>query len=471
MAEFAQLQDDFYSRFPDLTFFDCQTDLNLTKTVLDALKVDYYGKGDRLERPMFRPTPQFLLREGVKSLRGRLKQIESGCRKVLVATDDRRLVCREGNPRSVYFDRIVDSFNRKDIFVASDNPSGMPDWVDYDLSAEQRYPLNAELLALRSDLLKTYQRFSDSKRFSEADLHNLRCSFQGFFDMYGRWSRVLQTVQPEAAIIICHYHKEGMVYAMRRHGVSVIELQHGLIDRSDIFYCFPENILQVRDRALFPDQILTFGEYWTDVLSHGHEFRANQIAEIGYYIQTDDSVAEGIKSFCEGKRTIMVATQTMMSEFYVPYVQSLLALYENDDDVRILVRPHPAEPRDAYNELATNPKVEVANEGGVDCLLPLVDCVVSVYSTVLFDAIRFGVPAFAIEHDACQDYVDSAIATGVVFRLGADEGPLNAARLTNPTKDAQYFYRSYNPETLRRSAFSDSPNGIEVCDQDVESHV
>ena len=48
--------------------------------------------------------------------------------------------------------------------------------------------------------------------------------------------------------MICHYHKE-VIYAAKKLNIKIIEYQHGLIAKSDIFYNFPNEILDIKMTA------------------------------------------------------------------------------------------------------------------------------------------------------------------------------------------------------------------------------
>lgn len=145
----------------------------------------------------------------------------------------------------------------------------------------------------------------------------------------------------------------------------------------------------------------------------------------------------------------MVATQPRTAATCRDYVRSLLAAHSRDEDVRILIRPHPSEKAASYAEFTGLPNVRVAREGGIDRLLPLVSVVVSVFSTVLFDSIRHGVPSYAISDEYCADYVRSIVATGAVGLLEPGQSPFDARhRHAVPAKED--FYADFRPDVLRQ---------------------
>ena len=61
--------------------------------------------------------------------------------------------------------------------------------------------------------------------------------------------------------MISHYHHEGLIFAAKFLNIKIIEYQHGLISRNDIFYDFPKYIKNNYKDCLFAHQINVFGEF------------------------------------------------------------------------------------------------------------------------------------------------------------------------------------------------------------------
>jgi hypothetical protein len=92
--------------------------------------------------------------------------------------------------------------------------------------------------------------------------------------------------------------------------------------------------------------------------------------------------------------------------------------------------------------------VRIANRGGIDRLLPLVRAVVSVYSTVLFDAVRHGVPSYILHDPAYADYIGSISSTDAIRFLDARQSPFDSTPV--PPPDRGRFYMDFRPDVLRR---------------------
>lgn len=440
----------FYQRFPDLSVFDCRPDLNVAKCTLEA--VQFIAQGFTFPRDT-----QLVWSPAAYWARGMLSALrrpnapfprDVRDRSVMFAVDDRRTTTVDGRLVSTYFHLAAGAIPASARIVVNGCGSDFGSWSDYDVKEHRRTVPGSDMIALKRDLLDVHRRIVATKLLSQAEGMAFQHALARLLDQYGAWTSVLRAARPRTLCVLCHYHKEGLIYAARRCGVRVVELQHGLIDRNDIFYCMPAAVREVRPRALFPDTMLTFGPYWSGILREGHEFAPTSIDEIGYYLQPDSSIDEETRAFCTGAATVMMATQPRTADACRAYIDFLIERHRGDDGVRLLIRPHPAEGPSDYERFASQPNVRIANRGGIDRLLPLVRAVVSVYSTVLFDAVRHGVPSYILHDPAYADYIGSISSTDAIRFLDARQSPFDSTPV--PPPDRGRFYMDFRPDVLRR---------------------
>lgn len=449
MTTFSQIKGHFYERFPDLTVFDCRPDLNVAKCALEAAQFVAQGFAFPRDTPLVWSPPRFVLRGVMAAMRRPNSPVPRRARgrSVMFAVDDRRTTTVDGRTVSTYFHRVAAAIPAaKRSVVTSGAAFGGEE--DYDVADQRRTFPGPEMLALKRDLRDVHRRIAATGLMSRQEEMAFQHALARLLDRYGAWVSVLRAARPRTLCVLCHYHKEGLIHAARSCGVRVVELQHGLIDRNDIFYCMPALWRDVRARALFPDAMLTYGPYWSGILRDGHEFAPDAIDEIGYYLQPDSSIDEETRAFCTGAATVMVATQPRTADACRAYIAFLIERHRGDDGVRILIRSHPAEGPRAYERFAAEPNVRIANRGGIDRLLPLVRAVVSVYSTVLFDAIRHGVPSYALHDPAYADYIGSISATRAIRFIEARQSPFDSTPVV--PEDPGRFYLDFRPEVLRR---------------------
>lgn len=446
---FTLLKERFYGRFDDLTLFDCRPDLNVVKCGLEAAQfADQRSASTASTSLTMQPLAAWarLVAGWARRPKSFVPRRLAGRQTLIVVDEPRRTQTSNGSCLT-YFHRIVEAVSECDRAVVGWLDTLAPGEADYVITSKWRFFPTAEAMALKRDLLACHDRLRSTARFSADEIRFFEHALGRLWTEYCTWAPIFRMVRPQTICVQCHYHKEGLIYAARRLGIKVVELQHGLIDPCDVFYCLPKALVPVRARALFPDRILTYGPYWSRRLLEGHEVLPSQIDCVGYYLQPDERTDADTVRFCSTGRTIMVATQPRTTAACRHYVRRLLAAHAGDDDVRILVRPHPAEEAASYAEFSGLPKVRVASGGGIDRLLPLVSAVVSVFSTVLFDSIRHGVPSYAISDEYCADYVRSIVATGAVGLLEPGQSPFDA-RHRHAVPKKEDFYADFRPDVL-----------------------
>lgn len=465
MNTFSDFKKDFYKRIGDGSLFDCG-DINLLKVVLDGLRVKYAEKGS-VHTPLFDSLfahKQFLFFRRLKmQLNGEaataqqaLSAVQSKRYDYLVIDHSGRTgLDADGQQHSLYFDRIVDALDGQCVVVLE---SAVKRNFPYDLHFPvvsrwlQLRSMSADDIAFREELRKSFARITEARIFSDAELRNIRAAYQLFFDHYRSWHAVAALLQPKKAILGQHYHREGLLLALKRLGIVSVELQHGLIAEEDVFYVFPAAVRPVIDRALFADTILVYGEFWKQRLLKGCEYPEGRIGIIGYYhfeAQGENlQLRETLEQFKDEGNLLLVTTQTSLHPYFIAYLDWLAKdIRDKELPWKIVVKPHPAEKKGIYDVLTSNDNVCIV-EGNLEHLFPLCDLHLSIYSTTLFDAIRFGIKSYALYVSAYGDYVNSMIASGVAERVEGHTNFLAGADGQGTVLRREHYYADFDPHTL-----------------------
>ncbi|MBN2965604.1 hypothetical protein JWV37_12525 [Sulfurospirillum sp. T05] len=77
---------------------------------------------------------------------------------------------------------------------------------------------------------------------------------------YQKYSLLFKKKDNKELYLVCSYGKEGIIKAAKDLNVKVIEFQHGAMTKYHMGYSFPNNPYI----PYFPDEILLFGEFWSD---------------------------------------------------------------------------------------------------------------------------------------------------------------------------------------------------------------
>ncbi|TND05910.1 MAG: hypothetical protein FD123_3601 [Bacteroidetes bacterium] len=446
---FSSLKKSFYSRFPDCSIFDCE-EYNLLKVVLDGLKVRYSSKG-HIRTPLFWPLPAHKIWLNLQRRRNPIDPAQTGR---LKSIDQKRFWAmdfggRTMDGKSVFFERIRGLAGAGDMVLLSGKTG--PGYFPADFSFEglpgamALLPFDEEDTRMRNALRTFEKKLAAAGLLNGTERKDIRIALQLFFDQYRGWKKILELAKPLHVVLIMHYHHEGLLLALRRKGIKITELQHGLIAPEDIFYMMPKSVSAVSSRALFADRILVYGQFWKDRLLQGGEYAEEQIRIIGYYhyepVTDPAQLPADIQDFTRNKKVWLVCTQTYMDDEYCAHVMRISSLLaKSGAQACILVKPHPHEPLSKYASLAQLENVKLV-QASLGALFPVADAHLSICSTTHYDALRYGLRSFALDTEKYKDYLESVIASGVAKLLGPEETPLDYPETGNPAlHPAAYYY-------------------------------
>ncbi|MEL6634357.1 MAG: hypothetical protein AAFQ83_23025 [Bacteroidota bacterium] len=458
---FSAFNEAFYAAFDDPTIFDCE-EFNLLKVVQDGLKVGYNWKtpfGNSLSRiKRYYRIRQWLARfRGSKSVLEDwdLQEVKGTYRPWLILEPGRMVENEEGEKVSQYMERIMEDLGSDHFFYIQNTPLQTLSHRSFDVQLQTLYeapyllPISDDAAQLYEALQKAYVRIEAALGLEGESQVMVKCAFEKFWNAYRIWSFLLSNISCEKALVVCHYHKEGEIFAMKRAGLEVIELQHGLISTEDIFYVYPPKVAPVVDRALFADQIWTYGAYWEEILAQGVEYSPKQTKVIGYYhFETEDVDPEimekGQQAKADGQPLIFFTTQTFLHEPFIAYIQWLHAdLEAKGQKAHIWVKNHPNELREAYAAIEALENVEIVT-GDLKSMFRVCDYHVSIYSTTLYDALREGKQNFALYVESCADYVEAVLNSGVAQRVNMKENLLELSIDQGEAIHPEHFYATYD---------------------------
>lgn len=417
---FKDFKKNFYSKFNDYKIFD-GLEFNYFKVALEGIKVDYSQKGKFSKSIFYNEIIYrlfFFSNWSKKLLNGSLKIFHSHLAiakkhikpDYLILDPGRFVKNSNGEPVPIYFLNLFKSLKKDNsIFFVSENKiDGYHDFHDVysDLSSlgnsiKHHYSYN-----LRKELNEVFLKIKWNSTFNESDLENIKCAFQKFYNEAIFWLKILDVLQPCQIYMICHYHKEGLIYAAKKLNIKIIEFQHGLIAKSDIFYNFPNEIGLINKDCLFPDEFRAYGNYWIGILNEGNFLKQEKIKLVDYYLyyrtKLSTNEAKHLHSFVNSKKIILVTTQTFLSSNFIKYIDELIHIL--NEDYCVIIKPHPQENINDYNKY-NNVKNILVSEISTEVLLSKADIHITMYSTTAFDALRHGLATFYIYSENQIDYI------------------------------------------------------------------
>ncbi len=260
-----------------------------------------------------------------------------------------------------------------------------------------------------------------------------------FWAKYFLFRFILKKLKVKSAISLCHYSKHPFNLACRQLGISNLELMHGHIMRTHPYYNIPnlrpEFTLPMRE--LLPDTIGVYGQYWRETLIEGKQFSSEQIKIVGYFLHTNELNRPSL----DERTTFLITTQPHVQKEIIEYV-SFLKDKLDAKTTRVIIKPHPAEDIRNYLTLLDGQLVTVSTTD-VYSLLPISDVHISVFSTVLFEAVRYRICNYVLFVDRFARECNDVVNSGVARVLYSDQIPVLYKKMEINQK---YYFDDFLPD-------------------------
>ena len=356
----------------------------------------------------------------------------------------------DGNHTSVYFNKIQKTLPKSKYTSINENPQhGLP--CDYSLADLDNlsFPSGDAFDMMLEEVNDVAKKLRNSDYYSNEEKELIQSCLHLFLVSYIRYLSIFQKSKIKKLFFIRHYHNEGIIAAANDCGIETIELQHGLINKHDLYYVYDLAFKKNLKNAFFPNRILLFGQYWKDVLSKGAEWRPEQLIIAGDYMSSKKTeVQETAK-----QNVILVASQKTLHGLFIPRIKELAASLQNHPDWRIILKLHPFEKEtEKYSELAGD-RLEIAPlHSNISDYLEISKIQVSIYSTTFFDAIGKNVVNFAWTGNFLGgDYAEALVEDGIAKSADNEDIVLIFNEMSlepQPQLERQHFYTSFSSESF-----------------------
>jgi len=216
-----------------------------------------------------------------------------------------------------------------------------------------------------------------------------------------QFSRLLDRVDPRVVLMedASYGGRSALVALMKSRGIHVVEPQHGWIGPTHGAYNFGAAMRAPELFATLPDEVLTFGEYWSAGTRH-----PAVMTPIGKpHLEAMSALAP---RWDDRAREVLLVSSVASPEEATDFALALRAALPAEWAVRF--RPHPIErpTLDArYGRMLAQPGIVLDDHGDVYESLALARGVVGVASTVLFEALAMGCRVFVRDSPYADYYV------------------------------------------------------------------
>ncbi|GAB2680767.1 hypothetical protein GCM10027036_39100 [Flavihumibacter cheonanensis] len=271
---------------------------------------------------------------------------------------------------------------------------------------------------------KTFNNLRKNPTLSTEDLVEIRQMLDDFWWESRLYYFYLKQSNVSTAFIYPAYQNEAVVYALRKAGIKVIELQHGVISKGANFYVYPSALKKINRDILLPDEIWVWGSYWKSILLKGFEFSENKIKVVGDFIKRPD-----LTMFSSPKeKVVLVTLSTGTQSFFIPYIKQLYEHILRHPGWKLWIKPHPGDPNNAVYDDAFKgyELLEIIDKNtNIFQCLQKATIQVSIFSNTLFEAVETSTVSFCLDVDSkYKGFVEDVIAAGVAYKLDSGEDPI-----------------------------------------------
>lgn len=254
------------------------------------------------------------------------------------------------------------------------------------------------------------------------------------------YERLLNHLNPDLVVVVVSYGRESLIEACKEVGISVVELQHGIIHKGHLGYHYPDN----RVKRTFPDYLLVWGEFWKRQASF--PVSHDRIITVGYpYLEQTLNKYNNIQS----KDQLLFISQGNVGEVLSKFAVEL----SNNTDMTydVVYKLHPGEYARWKGEypwlIDSNIKIVDKVHPPLYQLFAESSAQIGVSSTALYEGLAFGLETFVYEcsgAEAMQHLIDEGVAS-----LVSSVQELDALLGSEQTKiNVEYYFAS---DSLNRS--------------------
>lgn len=319
-----------------------------------------------------------------------------------------------------------------------------------ELAARFRPPRDADLAEVERIARALLDRvdFPLDDRARAKAVRSLLIRYRRAASARSSFARLLDRVQPRVAFVqgASYGDRAALIAAAHERGVRVAEHQHGWIGPSHASYNFGRVAALDPMRQTLPDDLLTFGDFWSESV------------RVPFSTVAVGKPALDARRGSADPLDARPRALAMISGVHDPdrtEAATLAVRHALPDDWELLFRPHPSERHvlaTRYPGIAAHPGIAVDARADVLDTLGAVRGAIGVASTVLYEALALGCPVIV---RATDTYTDLVIDASVFPHIVDDGAPLTAAvaalvRGDIPAPDADAVDHIWAPGALAR---------------------
>ncbi|QMS84531.1 hypothetical protein [Candidatus Xianfuyuplasma coldseepsis] len=234
-------------------------------------------------------------------------------------------------------------------------------------------------------------------------------SISSFEYKYKTYRKILNKLNPKSIVLTVAYSYKHLIHAARSLGITVNELQHGIIDDFTIEYALPNSAKYI------PDNLYFYGNYWKKSITYKpYKYKA-KLYRINYIHKFDGIITQEKKM---QNRVLVISQWTIHEELF----QFIVDLAQKFPNYEFVYRLHPLHNLDSEGEKIVDEYTHslsnlIIEESNVDILksLLITHFVIGCYSTAIFEALYFKCKVYIYDNFGSK-HLSSFVNKNLVYR-------------------------------------------------------
>jgi hypothetical protein len=243
---------------------------------------------------------------------------------------------------------------------------------------------------------------------------------------------LLNQVDPEVVIVVVSYGKEIFIEACNNANISVVELQHGVIDKDHLAYSYPKG----QTKSTFPDYIFTWGDFWSENVNF--PIANERVISVGYpYLEQQYKKYDNSEST---NQILFISQGTIgekLSKFAVEVEQHLNIDYD------LIYKLHPGEYEQWENKypwlLDTNIEVIDSSEPPLYKLFAESDVQIGVGSSAIYEGLCFNLETYVYDCIGSST-LNQLVTKGSAKKISSVGELLSSLGSNNIKFDQRYYF-------------------------------
>ncbi len=253
------------------------------------------------------------------------------------------------------------------------------------LSNIRKFFINVQLNKEQLDYIDDIETEIKNTLGVEYDLKRILISrTEKFLSLFTYYEKIFKKTKPKKVFVVVAYGRAEMIYAAKKAGVEVVELQHGTFSKYHLGYSYPDVF---RLPEYMPDTFWVWNRFWEEMISSCNPGMKIEI----YPFRFMEEEKKKYRRYMKKKDTLLVLSQSGHTEAIAKKIKENSAFFQK---YKIYFKMHPSE----YGRSNTYPTlqtlvdygmVEIVEESDLYRLFAVSEYQAGVFSTALYEGVEF----------------------------------------------------------------------------------